>query len=45
VQGRFPDAYRDGMERTLHAGYFGDWRLFEVVGAPSEEQLRNWRKW
>jgi hypothetical protein len=45
VQWQFPDAYRDGMERTLHAGFFGDWRLFEVVGAPSEEQLRNWRKW
>ena len=43
VQWQFPEAYRDGMERTLHARYFGDWRLFEVVGAPTEEQLREWR--
>ena len=45
VHWRFPDSYRLGLERTLYARDFGEeWRLFKVVGAPTEEQLRAWRK-
>jgi len=43
IHWRFPGAYRHGLERTLFARDFGEWRLFEVVGAPTEEQLRAWR--
>ena len=43
VHWRFPGAYRHGLERTLFARDFGEWRLFEVVGAPTNEQLRDWR--
>jgi len=43
IHWRFPGAYRHGIERTLYARDFGEWRLFEVVGAPTEEQLRDWR--
>jgi hypothetical protein len=43
IHWRFPDAYRRGLERALFARDFGDWRLFEVIGAPTENQLREWR--
>jgi hypothetical protein len=43
IHWRVPGAYRHGLERTLFARDFGEWRLFEVVGAPTEEQLREWR--
>jgi hypothetical protein len=29
--------------RALHAGDFGVWRLFEIIGAPTEEELNAWR--
>ena len=43
IHWRFPGSYWHGLERTLYARDFGEWRLFEVVGAPTEEQLRDWR--
>ena len=43
IHWRFPGAYRHGLERTLYARDFGEWRLFEVVGAPTAEQLHEWR--
>jgi hypothetical protein len=45
IHWRHPDSYRLGLERTLYERDFGgEWRLFKVVGAPTEEQLRAWRK-
>jgi len=43
VHVRLTDAYRLGFGRTLYARDFGEWRLFEVVGAPTAEQLREWQ--
>lgn len=31
-----------GARHTLHAGTWGDWRLMEVVTAPTERQMRRW---
>ena len=43
VHWRNPGGFQNGLERTLVARDFGEWRLFEVVTAPTEEQLRAWR--
>lgn len=44
VHVRYPGGYRYGFERAIFARDFGPWRLFEVVGAPTGEQLRAWRQ-
>ncbi|MFZ4395240.1 MAG: hypothetical protein ACOYOU_06380 [Kiritimatiellia bacterium] len=44
VHWRFPDAFRRGFDGAIFARNFGDWRLFEVIGAPTAEQLRAWRR-
>lgn len=45
IHWRFPATYQLGLERAIYTRDFGDdWRLFTVVGAPTEEQLRAWRK-
>jgi len=41
---RFPDIYELGCDRLLFAEEFGDWRLFEVITAPTQEQLDEWKK-
>jgi len=41
---RHPDIYERGAERLLYARAFGSWRLFEVVSAPTQEQLDEWKK-
>ncbi len=41
---KYPDIYVRGAERLLYAGEFGSWRLFEVVSAPTQEQLDEWKK-
>jgi hypothetical protein len=33
-----------GGDRLLYAEAFGTWRLFEVVSAPTQEQLDEWKK-
>jgi hypothetical protein len=43
VHGHYPWLYESGGSRAIYAGDFGIWRLFEVVGAPTEEQLKAWR--
>ncbi len=43
VHGGVPAAYEHGVGRTLFARDFGDWHLFEVVGAPTKKQLQEWR--
>jgi len=44
VHWRFPRAYQGEIEeRAMFSRDFGDWRLFEIVGAPSADQLREWR--
>jgi hypothetical protein len=43
VHGRMSEAYWRGVPSTLLAHDFGAWRLFEVVGAPTDKQLREWR--
>ena len=41
---RFPELYVRGAERLLYAKDFGTWRLFEVIQAPTKEQLQEWGK-
>ena len=40
---KYPDIYVHGAERLLYAKAFGSWRLFEVVSAPTQEQLDEWK--
>ena len=39
-----PDIYALGGDRLLFAAAFGPWRLFEVVTAPTQEQLDEWKR-
>lgn len=39
-----PDIYTLGGDRLLFASAFGKWRLFEVVTAPTQEQLNEWKQ-
>jgi hypothetical protein len=41
---RLPDVYALGGDRLLYAEAFDTWRLFEVVSAPTQEQLDEWKK-
>jgi hypothetical protein len=41
---KHPDIYEQGGDRLLIAETFGSWRLFEVVTAPTQEQLDAWKK-
>lgn len=41
---RFPDIYELGGERLLFAEAFGSWHLFQVVTAPTQEQLDEWKR-
>ena len=41
---KYPDIYELGCDRLLFAETFGAWRLFEVVTAPTQEQLDEWKK-
>ncbi|MDD4101244.1 MAG: hypothetical protein PHU80_01255 [Kiritimatiellae bacterium] len=41
---KYPDIYDLGADRLLYAGTFGTWRLFQVVSAPTQEQLDEWRR-
>jgi hypothetical protein len=40
---KYPDIYTQGADRLLFAEAFGAWHLFEVVTAPTREQLEEWR--
>ncbi len=41
---KHPDIYELGGDRLLFAEAFGAWHLFEVVSAPTQEQLDEWKK-
>lgn len=41
---RHHDIYANGVSRTLFAGDWGDWRLYEIITAPTAEQLLEWRE-
>lgn len=41
---RYPDIYTRGAEQLLFAKSLGDWHLFQLVQAPSQEQLDEWRR-
>lgn len=41
---KYPEIYTQGGGRLLFAETFGTWRLFEVVTAPTQEQLDEWKK-
>ena len=41
---KYPDIYTQGGDRLLFSGEFGSWHLFEVVTAPTQEQLDEWKK-
>lgn len=41
---RHGDIYAHGVARALFAGDWCDWRLYEIVTAPLEEQLDEWRR-
>ncbi|MBR4170914.1 MAG: hypothetical protein IKR48_04625 [Kiritimatiellae bacterium] len=42
VYWRYPKIYKLGLERVIFLKDFGAWRLFEVVQAPTREQLDEW---
>lgn len=41
---KHPDIYTQGGDRLLLSDTFGSWHLFEVVSAPTQEQLDEWKK-
>jgi len=41
---KHPDLYELGGDRLLYAAAFGTWRLFEVISAPTQEQLDEWKR-
>jgi hypothetical protein len=41
---KYPDIYGLGCDRLLFSEAFGAWHLFEVVTAPTQEQLDEWKK-
>jgi len=41
---KHPDIYELGGDRLLYAATFGTWRLFEVISAPTQEQLDEWKR-
>lgn len=41
---KHPDIYELGGDRLLYATTFGAWRLFEVISAPTQEQLDEWKR-
>jgi hypothetical protein len=41
---KHPDIYRHGGDRLLFAGAFGTWHLFEIISAPTQKQLDEWKK-
>jgi hypothetical protein len=40
---RFPDIYALGTDRLSFCGAFGTWHLFELIAAPTQEQLDEWK--
>ena len=40
---KHPDIYLHGGDRLLFAGAFGEWHLYEVITAPTQEQLDEWK--
>lgn len=43
VHARHPALYAAGGGRMLFCASYGDWRLFEIVGAPTVRQIELWR--
>jgi hypothetical protein len=41
---RYGDIYAHGAPRALFAGDWGDWRLYEIVTAPTADELDEWRQ-
>lgn len=41
---RYGNIYDNGAPRALYAGDWGHWRLYEIVSAPTAEQLQQWRQ-
>ncbi|MDR2849682.1 MAG: hypothetical protein LBW77_03955 [Verrucomicrobiota bacterium] len=41
---KYPDMYLNGGDRLLFSGVFGSWHLFELVSAPTQEQLDEWKR-
>jgi hypothetical protein len=41
---RYPGIYEYGGDRLLFSGAFEGWHLFEIVTAPTQEQLDEWRR-
>lgn len=39
---RHPNIYLHGGDRLLFCGKYGTWHLFEVISAPTQEQLDEW---
>ena len=40
---RFPEIYALGTDRLTFCGAFGTWHLFELIAAPTQEQLDEWK--
>lgn len=41
---RYRDIYAHGAPRALFAGDWADWRLYEIVSAPTADELDEWRR-
>ncbi|NLF22129.1 MAG: hypothetical protein GX590_03125 [Lentisphaerae bacterium] len=41
---RYHDIYGHGAARALFAGDWGDWRLYEIITAPTADELLEWRQ-
>jgi hypothetical protein len=41
---RFPEIYALGTDRLIFCEAFGSWHLFELITAPTQEQLDEWKK-
>jgi len=40
---RYPEIYALGTDRLTFCGAFGTWHLFELIAAPTQEQLDEWK--
>ena len=40
---KYPEIYALGTDRLTFCGAFGTWHLFELIAAPTQEQLDEWK--
>lgn len=40
---RYPDFYSQGAERMLYTESYGSWNLYQMITAPTREQIDSWK--